>query len=186
MHKVRGFTLIELLLTVLIIGIAGMIVVLTLPDSDRLDGGAEGHAERFKLQMQHAREQALLRNYVYGIEFAEQEYRFYRWQEGAWVLQTNPPLAPTVLDNPYYFTMDLGDFRLLDNMREGRDEIFGRGARRDNNNEEEPPQPSVLIFESTEFIPFRITFGHRDTITAGVVLDGRSGIQFEREDAPQW
>ncbi|KKO43883.1 hypothetical protein VT06_17365, partial [Arsukibacterium sp. MJ3] len=95
-NRVQGFTLIEVMLTILIIGLGAMIVVLNLPSTARFDEDTSSNAERFIQQMHHAREQALLRNYVYGIEFdeAESTYRFYRWYENKWQLQTEPPLRP--------------------------------------------------------------------------------------------
>lgn len=181
----QGFTLIEVMLTILIIGLGAMIVVLNLPSTARFDEDTSSNAERFLQQVHHAREQALLRNYVYGIEFIDNSYRFYRWYENKWELQTEPPLRPVTLTEPYYFELEMGDFRLLDNMNEGRDAVFGRDERSEDP-EKRIPRPTVLIFESTEFVPFRILFHNRDSMASGITVNGRSGIQLKLEEGPQW
>lgn len=186
-NRAQGFTLIEVMLTILIIGLGAMIVVLNLPSTARFDEDVSSNAERFLQQMHHAREQALLRNYVYGIEFdeAESTYRFYRWYENKWQLQAEPPLRPVTLSEPYYFELEMGDFRLLDNMSEGRDAIFGRDERPEDP-DKRIPRPTVLIFESTEFVPFRIYFHNRQAMETAVTVNGRSGIQLTLEEGPQW
>lgn len=186
-NRAQGFTLIEVMLTILIIGLGAMIVVLNLPSTARFDEDVSSNAERFLQQVHHAREQALLRNYVYGIEFdeAESTYRFYRWYENKWQLQVEPPLRPVTLSEPYYFELEMGDFRLLDNMSEGRDAIFGRDERPEDP-DKRIPRPTVLIFESTEFVPFRIYFHNRQAMESAVTVNGRSGIQLKLEEGPQW
>lgn len=186
-NRAKGFTLIEVMLTILIIGLGAMIVVLNLPSTARFDEDVNSNAERFLQQVHHAREQALLRNYVYGIEFDETEstYRFYRWYENKWQLQTDAPLRPVNLSEPYYFELEMGDFRLLDNMSEGRDAIFGRDERPEDP-DKRIPRPTVLIFESTEFVPFRIYFHNRQAMETAVTVNGRSGIQLKLEEGPQW
>lgn len=180
----RGFTLIEVLMTILIIGVAAMVVVLNLP-TQRFGDSTEDSAKRFLQQMHHAREQALLRNYVYGIEFSENSYQFFRWYEQEWQLQTEAPLAPVTV--PEHVTLDLqmGDFRLLDNMEEGRDSVFGRDARRENP-DEELPRPTILIFESTEFVPFLVEFNSSVINTPAYRVDGRDGIQLKLEEREAW
>lgn len=183
--SVRGFTLIELMLVIAILGLASMFVLLTSPA--RAPGNtAEDSARLFLMQMKHVREQAILRNYVYGIAFVDDGYTFYRWRQGAWQELVAPPLTATQIPDTVEFEFQLGDFRILDNMTEGRDAIFGRDTRRGSNEEELPPQPQILIFESSEFIPFRVRFSGLQPDDISISLDGRSGIEFVREEYHQW
>lgn len=180
----RGFTLIEVLMTILIIGVAAMVVVLNLP-SQRFGDSPEDSAQRFLQQMHHAREQALLRNYVYGIEVSENSYKFYRWYEQEWQLETETPLAPVTVPEFVLLDLQMGDFRLLDNMEEGRDAVFGRDRRREEP-DEEVPRPTILIFESTEFVPFSLEFSGTALNAATYTVDGRSGIQLKLEEGEAW
>ncbi|RUO23631.1 type II secretion system protein GspH [Aliidiomarina iranensis] len=182
--RARGFTLIEVMMTILIIGVAAMVVVFNTP-TQRFGDSAEDAAERFLQQMHHAREQALLRNYVYGIEVEDNSYSFYRWEEQAWQLVTETPLAPVTAPELVSIELEMGDFRLLDNMEDDRDAIFGRDVRRDNQ-EEEVPKPTILIFESTEFVPFSLLFTNTETNTSIFAVDGRSGIQLQLEERDTW
>lgn len=181
----RGFTLIELMLVIAILGLAAMYVVITSPT--RAPGNtAEDAARKFLLQMHHVREQAILRNYVYGIEFDDDYYTFYRWREEAWHEIIAPPLVATRVSDTVEFEFELGDFRILDNMTEGRDAIFGRDARRESSDDDDPPRPQILVFESSEFIPFRVRFTGREPGDITILLDGRSGIDFVREERDVW
>ncbi|RUO37425.1 type II secretion system protein GspH [Aliidiomarina shirensis] len=180
----RGFTLIEVMMTILIIGVAAMVVVLNLP-SQRFGNTAEDSAQQFLQQIHHAREQALLRNYVYGIEVTGNSYKFYRWHEQKWQLQTEAPLAPVTAPELVALELEMGDFRLLDNMEDDRDSIFGRDVRRENP-DEEVPRPTILIFESTEFVPFTLVFSGTDMNASVFAVDGRSGIQLKLEERGRW
>lgn len=184
-QRTSGFTLIEVMLLIVILSVASMYIIITVP-TRVLSDNAEDASEKFVLQMHHVREQAMLRNHVYGIQFKDDMYIFYRWQNESWVELVQPPLVATRVSDSVDLDFEPGDFRILDNMNEGRDGIFGRDARRESADDDEPPRPDVLIFESTEFVPFRLRFTARDPNERSFVIDARSGIQLEREEVEGW
>ncbi|TRW50312.1 type II secretion system protein GspH [Aliidiomarina halalkaliphila] len=184
-QRTSGFTLIEVMLLIVILSVASMYIILTIP-TRVLSDSAQDASEKFVLQMHHAREQAMLRNHVYGIEFKDDKYTFYRWHNENWVELVQPPLVETRVSEHVDLDFEPGDFRILDNMTEGRDTVFGRDVRRASSDDEEPPRPNVLIFESTEFVPFRLRFTAHDPNERSFVIDGRSGIQIEREEVEGW
>ncbi|WP_194756977.1 prepilin-type N-terminal cleavage/methylation domain-containing protein [Aliidiomarina indica] len=184
-RRPSGFTLLEVMLLIVILSVASMYIIVTVP-TRILSDSAEDASQKFVLQMHHVREQAMLRNHVYGIEFKDDMYIFYRWQNQAWVEVVQPPLVATRVSDQIDLDFEPGDFRILDNMDEGRDAIFGRDARRESSEDEEPPRPDILIFESTEFVPFRLTFSARDPNQASFVIDGRSGIHLARAEVEGW
>lgn len=175
----RGFTLIELLLVVAIIGFAAFYVVLQLPDGPSSQTPEEAQ-RTFQQQFHHAREQALLRNWVIGVEFTDTAYQFYRWHNNRWQPMSSQALRPVALPLHLSVTFVPGDFRLLDNMEDSSD-IF-RAPREERREAEEPlPEPQVIIFESTEFIPFRLQFESLEFQHEPWHIDGRNGIQLVAE-----
>ncbi|WP_113907192.1 prepilin-type N-terminal cleavage/methylation domain-containing protein [Aliidiomarina celeris] len=174
-----GFTLIELLLVVAIIGFAAFYIVLQLPD----DSGSqtpEDAQRTFQQQFHHAREQALLRNWVIGVEFEDTQYRFFRWHGNTWQPLSNAPLGPVKLPEHLSLTFVPGEFRLLDNM-EDSSELFQAPRDERRNSEEPAPEPQVIIFESTEFIPFRLQFSSLEFQHQSWSIDARNGIELRAE-----
>lgn len=180
-----GFTLIEVLMVVLIVGIMGLLVVINSPDRRESDS-AEETARTFYLKFQHAREQALLRNWVLGVEFKDDGYRFMRWQGDRWTVIDEGPLREVTLDSELQLDFIPGDFRLLDNITEGRTDVFREDDRDRQRGDDAPPRPDVFIFESTEFIPFRMQLISYRRSDISWQVDGRDGIQLRLGEGELW
>lgn len=184
----QGFTLIELLLVVAIIGVAALSIVLQLPNRSHGES-SEDLRQQFELKFHYAREQAVLRHWVIGVEFNEQGYRFYRWQQGTWQAFTEKPLLPVTMPEQVQMTFIPGEFRLLDNMQQ-EDSFFKpepketQYGQTDNEGDEPVPQPQVIIFESTEFIPFRVQWD--DMHSPMMQLDASDGVQLQRVEGALW
>lgn len=186
----RGFSLLEVLLVVAIIGIGALVIVLQLPASQQ--GETANDARRqFQLKFHYAREQALLRNWVIGVEFQADGYTFYRWQDNQWQLFDNKPLEQVRLPESMQLDFLLGEMRLLDNL-ENRDGLFASNSRERNSAEnragmnEQPPNPQVMIFESTEFIPFKLQWISYAKGGETVQIDGSDGIQLRLVEHELW
>jgi len=180
-RSTSGFTLLEVLLVALIIGIAALAIVLTIPDR-QLAASPQEAARSFQLKLNHAREQAMLRNWVVGVRFNETEYRFYRWHENDWALIDRKPLGPELLDEGLEIEFQAGDFRLLDNMEASQDTLFSEQERE----REDRIEPQLIIFESTEFIPFRLIFRTQHGGQESWIIDGRNGLDIALEEADSW
>ncbi|RUO42987.1 type II secretion system protein GspH [Aliidiomarina taiwanensis] len=177
----QGFTLIELLLVVAIIGVAALTIVLQLPSRSHGES-SEDLRQQFELKFHYAREQALLRHWVIGVEFSEQEYRFYRWQQDRWQAFTEKPLLPVSMPEQVDMTFLPGEFRLLDNRQQ--DDSFLQSEQTERDEDEAAPQPQVIIFESTEFIPFRLQWD--DLHSPIMQLDASDGVQLKRVEGALW
>lgn len=185
-RRQAGFTLIEVMVVAVIIGIGALFIVMNAP-SRALNEGAEVSAKQFLQQLHFARERALLRNHVYGIEFDEEEqwYQFYRWQDGRWTTPDVQQLQRVQMPDYVVFELEMGQFRLLDNMQEGRENVFGRDRRADNP-DERVPRPTILIFESTEFIGFTLRIENLNDVRDAVVIDARDGYSASLREADLW
>ncbi|MCO4321578.1 pilus assembly FimT family protein [Aliidiomarina quisquiliarum] len=188
-----GFTLIEVLLVVAIIGIAALVIVLQLPASQQGETTSDARRE-FQLKFHYAREQALLRNWVIGVEFKDDSYGFYRWHEAKWQEFTEKPLLRVHLKENMELDFIPGEFRLFDNLA-NKDTLFTSEPARERSDSEtdEPlPKPQVIIFESTEFIPFKLQWLSFAPNSGGgnayrtVQIDGSDGIQLRLVEDQLW
>ncbi len=186
-----GFTLIEVLLVVAIIGIAALVIVLQLPASQQGETTSDARRQ-FQLKFHYAREQALLRNWVIGVEFKDDSYGFYRWQEGKWQEFSDKPLLRVYVNENMELDFIPGEFRLFDNLA-NKDTLFASEPSRDRTDTDEPaPKPQVIIFESTEFIPFKLQWLSFGANTGGrnayrtVQIDGSDGIQLRLVEDELW
>lgn len=151
----RGFTLLEILIVAFILAlIAGTVVVTAPPSTDKDD--AQTAAVVFKEKFAHARQMALVGNWVIGVDIDERGYRFFHWQQGTWQAMADPALAEVELGE-VELELRLGDYGLLDNIIDGDRQAVFRSTERDEEGER-PVQPRLLIFESTDFVPFSLSF----------------------------
>lgn len=182
MHSQQGFTLLEILLVAMLVGVLALVVTLTLPDRQVGDSPRDA-AQLFNRQMHHAREQALLQNWVVGVEFNDYEYRFYRWRRGQWEPLEQAMLQPTELSQELEMELLMGDFRLLDNLQQGRSALFQDQRERDA---DDLPEPQLLIFESTEFYPFELVFRSVFGPAESYRVSGTNGMQLELLEGEPW
>lgn len=91
--RARGFSLLELLVVVAIIGIFTGIAVLSLGITGR-DREIQQEAFRLKSLLSLVREEALMQNRDFGVEFTDTGYRFYTYDysHGLWAEPVNDNL----------------------------------------------------------------------------------------------
>lgn len=177
-----GFTLLEVMIVAFLFAVvAGTVVLNIMPQRD--NPSAQDAAVVFQQKMHHARETALLRNWVMGVAVTERGYSFYRWNEGEWQPQNDGPLQAVELSMDMRLDLQMGDFAILDNIVDGdRDAVF-RPREDDDRDQERTARPDILIFESTDFVPFQLAF--HDTRAASVWIDANDGLHLELvEEAP--
>lgn len=153
-----GFTLLELLVVVTIVGIFVGAAVLSIGIAGD-DRAAEREAFRLTTLLGLVREEALMQNRDYGLQFSESGYRFYLYDylQLAWL----EPEADELLS-----TYGLaGELRLTLNIEDRQVELDSNIDSADV----DTPQPQVLILSTGEVTPFEATL-YRDIGGAGRVV----------------
>lgn len=79
--RARGFTLVELMVVLVIIGLAGAAVMLSLPEAG---GSLNGEAERFAARAGAARDTAILESRPVALQVGRGGYEVARRVGGAW------------------------------------------------------------------------------------------------------
>lgn len=80
-HKEQGFTLIELMVVLVIIGLAGAAVMLSVPEAG---GSLASEADRFAARARAARDTAILESRAVALQIGRGGYEVAKRQEGAW------------------------------------------------------------------------------------------------------
>jgi len=176
------------MVVVAIIGLLSWVVVLQLPEITEEESPSD-IAETLSEQFLLAREQALLRQWIMAVEFKPKSYRFLVWSGDRWQTVSQAPLTPVSLPEHIEFEFIPGEFRLLENEEENDGFSFSRAdedERDDEENARRRPEPQVIIFESSEFIPFRLRIIALNFEQADANLDGRSGVELIRDDEAVW
>jgi general secretion pathway protein H len=80
-RKQEGFTLVELMVVLVIIGLAGAAVMLSMPEAG---GSLAGEAERFAARAKAARDTAVLESRPVALQLGRGGYEVARREGGAW------------------------------------------------------------------------------------------------------
>lgn len=153
-----GFTLLELLVVVTIIGIFVGVAVLSIG----ITGDAraiEREAFRLASLLALVREEALMQNRDYGLQFSESGYRFYLYDnlQLAWLEpEADEMLATYGLDGELSLALSI------------EDRVVELGTSIDTEGID-LPQPQVLILSTGEMTPFEATL-YRDVDGAGRIV----------------
>lgn len=135
----------------------------------------EQEARRLEGLLGLLREEALMQNRDYGVEFTESGYRFYvyDYQQLEWL----PPLDDQLfkehmLKEPYKIDIRLDDRDV--SLEAGFDRKLGEDAG---------PEPQLLVLATGEITPFFATF-HRDLEDAHVAVRGTltGGLEITKDE----
>lgn len=180
MQRQAGFTLLEMMIVAFFLALIAGTVVVNITPTQR-DSDVSTAAVVFKERMEHARQMALIRNWVIGVDIGEEHYAFYRWADRRW----QPINQPGLTEQRFEWLraeLVLGDLAILDNITDGdRNAVFQSGSDRESSDED--IQPRLLIFESSDFVPFSLAF--RDPFSGETYwVDGRDGLHLAVGDEP--
>lgn len=179
-RNTAGFTLLEVMIVAFILALIASTVVVNMPPSQR-DSDVRTAAVVFKEKINHARQIALIRNWVMGVHVEAHSYAFYRWHEGQWQRLQDGALAEVELLD-LEFELLMGDFAILDNIIDGdRNAAFRPEQEERDEDGEEAVQPSLMIFESSDFVPFSLGV-HGHFRGESYWVDGRDGLHLSITD----
>lgn len=186
-NKQQGFTLIEILLVMAIVGIMALVIVVSMSTSSPEQEELQTAHKQFIHKLRYAREQAVMRQWVLGIQFDEHSYRFVVWQHGRWQVLTQPPLQVVQLER-IRLEWELGEFGLMANQAQATGLTFDLGAKKlgVRSEEEKLLEPQVILYESAEFTPFTLYWYEQDTEALLVELDASSGYSIEVNEGSIW
>ena len=179
-QRQRGFTLLEVMIVAFILAMVAGTVVVNMAPAQR-DNDVQTAAVVFSEKLSHARQLAMIRNWVLGVVVAEQHYSFYRWSDGRWQAVTEAPLQRVDFAD-IQLELIPGDFAILDNIIDGDRSAVFRSSD-DESDREARIEPRLLIFESSDFVPFSMVFS--DALSGQAFwVDGRDGLHLEVGDQP--
>lgn len=184
--KHKGFTLVEVLLVLVIVGMMALVVVLNLPESSRTPQATDMN-QTFLLKFNHAKEQALLKNQLLGLEIKEQSYQFYIWAGKSWKSLDNPFFKVVEIEAPYQLDFIPGEFKLwLNEVGVDTGHLFMSGQQAEKSDSASQPKPQVIIFSSGEFTPFRLQWLSTNRVEPLIQLDASDGFYIQEVEDARW
>jgi len=186
MRNAKGFTLLEVMLVLALVGMISIGVVMTLPSSASLNKNSQWHAQRLASLIELVQDQALITNKEFGIEFAEQGYRFARYslQDKKWQAFSNARINGDITI-PDTITVE---YALLGNVwdeieQEDSDPFLEKAYLVEDEEQEKAIKPQVFIMSSGEVTPFSYRFynssNEKDKMTLTVNMSGQIELLYE-------
>ena len=85
-NRQRGFTLLEVMLVVLLIGMASLAVVMTMPNNFTSEDNVSWQAQRFATVLQFAEDEALISGNELALVIEKKSYQFaiYNYEKQRW------------------------------------------------------------------------------------------------------
>lgn len=158
MKNQKGFTLIEILLVLVLLSVASVAVISTLPQKSSDDAKQQAQALYHRLQLLN--EEAILSGKDYGVRFDEKRssYQLLALSEEGWQKLSDDELPQsTALPDGLAMVLQLGG-----NVWKDEDRLFKPGSLFDEDmfseveDEKKVPTPQVFIMSSGELTPFSI------------------------------
>lgn len=158
MKNQKGFTLIEILLVLVLLSVASVAVISTLPQKSSDDAKQQAQALYHRLQLLN--EEAILSGKDYGVRFDEKRssYQLLALSEDGWQKLSDDELPQsTALPDGLAMVLQLGG-----NVWKDEDRLFKPGSLFDEDmfseveDEKKVLTPQVFIMSSGELTPFSI------------------------------
>lgn len=157
MRRSSGFTLLEILLVLVLISLASVAVISTLPANAKDSAKKQAQALYFRVQLLN--EEAMLSGNDFGLSLDESKahYRFVQLKSDGWhKLEQDDLATETELEDNLAMRFELGGTVWNDKQR-----LFKPGSLFEENSFSEQeqktlPPPQVFIMSSGEITPFSI------------------------------
>ncbi|WP_174269815.1 type II secretion system minor pseudopilin GspH [Vibrio orientalis] len=165
MRHHSGFTLLEILLVLVLVSVASVAVISTLPVS--AEDGAKQQAQSLYHRVQLLNEEAILSGRDYGLHVDEKKsaYEFFHLTSEGWQRLDGVNIAErTELDDNLALNLVLGG-----NVWANKERLFEPGSLFDEEmfaeyeQEKRLPPPQVFIMSSGEVTPFSIAIYPQDS-----------------------
>lgn len=162
-----GFTLLEIMLVLVLIGMASVGVVMTMPQHLNENEDVDWQAQRFSTQLQFAEDEALISGKELAIVFDEDSYRyaFYDHATKKWLALQSDQIGKLVTI-PEALTFE---YELLgsvwDEIESQEDDSFIKKedlVQIDGEDKIESFSPQVFVMSSGQVTPFNVTFSEND------------------------
>ena len=171
--RVKGFTLLELLIVIVIVSILFSYATLSIRTTSPEELIKE-EAQRLHRLIQLALEEAVLKNTEYGIEFAQNGYRFLHYQGNQWQAIDDKLLRQRELPNEMEIELAV----------EQLDIVIGESPASNDeeiDDEKKKPKPQVFLLSSEEITPeFSARFTLEGVESSYIVVgtaDGKNEIE---------
>lgn len=158
-----GFTLLEIMLVLLLIGMASVGVMMTMPQNANKNENIDWQAQRFSTLLQFAEDEALISGKELALVFKDNTYRFtvYNYQSKKWLAMVDKPIAE-LIEIPDSISLK---YTLLGSVWD-EIEVEDKNAFFDDDylvkieGEDKQPSflPQVYIMSSGEVTPFSLSF----------------------------
>ncbi len=160
MSRPRGFTLLEILLVLVLLAVASVAVIGTLPSN--ASDVAKQQAQSFFQRIQLLNEEALLSGKEFGLRVDDKKSRYTLMQLGdnGWEeLSLNDIPAITELSDGVVMQFDLGSSAWQDKDRlfDPNESLFDDDRFADEKQQKTLPAPQVLITSSGEITAFTLS-----------------------------
>jgi len=183
----HGFTLLEVMLVVLLIGMASLAVVMTLPNSLTSKDNVSWQAKRFATLLQFAEDEALISGNEMALVIEKNSYQFavYDYSKQRW-LAARSREADWKVELPESIGIE---YSLSDSIwgqinRSGQDSFIDQMEAVDLEDEDKLAilNPQVYVMSSGEVSPFTLVFSEVDnddekqSMTVSVSMNGAISI----------
>lgn len=179
----HGFTLLEVMLVVLLIGMASLAVVMTLPNNLTSENNVSWQAQRFATLLQFAEDEALISGNELALVIAKNSYQFavYDYPKQRWLAARVGEIEEKVeLPEPIGLEYSLSDSVWGEINSSDQDSFIEEPERVDIEGDNKLPtlNPQVYVMSSGEVSPFTLVFSEVDndsekqSITVSVSMNG--------------
>jgi len=176
-----GFTLLEIMLVLVVIAMASVGVMMTMPQQLNESENVDWQAQRLSTQIQFAEDEALISGKELAIVFEDDSYRFafYDHSTKKWLAVESDQLSKKV-EIPEELTFE---YELLgsvwDEIESQEDDSFidkDDLVQIDGDDEVESFSPQVFIMSSGEVTPFSVKFIEADESRSSLLEVNMSGM----------
>lgn len=172
-----GFTLVEVLIVLAIVALlAGLAMFNYSPSPVRQ---LQSEAATMTARLNFALDEAVMRGGQLGFALEADGYRFFAFDpaDQEWQELALRPLARHVFETPLGAELALLDANLDRAARERLKQSRDRGT-----GNTDAGKPEIVLFESGELTPFRITLTLADGTRATIETDGFTAVAWELDD----
>ncbi|MGB5444780.1 MAG: type II secretion system minor pseudopilin GspH [Psychromonas sp.] len=181
-NKQHGFTLLEVMLVVLLIGMASLTVVMTLPNNLTSENNVSWQAQRFATVLKFAEDEALISGNELALVIEKNSYQFavYNYEKQQWLAAVVGEIQGRIeLPESINLEYSLADSVWGEIDNEEQDSFIEEQERVDIiEDRQQSLKPQVYVMSSGEVSPFTLVFSdaenesEKQSVTVSVSMSG--------------